>query len=134
LRIHSRPAARINRLARSIRRAPVLPLTRAFFEPAPFCCIPSGINHNQKGEHHMKTKPINEIRFGNFKAAIWQNETEHGTRHNVTFSRSFKDGEQWRSSDSFGRDDLPKLILAAQKAYEGLFQTTREEPSDPEEV
>ncbi len=76
----------------------------------------------------MKTKPISEVRIGSVKAAIWQNKTEHGIRHNVTFSRSFKDGEQWKSSDSFGRDDLPRLILAAQKAYEGLFQTGHEEP------
>ena len=78
----------------------------------------------------MKTKPISEIRFGNIKAAIWQNPTEHGVRHNVTFTRFYKDGEQWKNSDSFGRDDLPKLILAAQKAYEGLFKTGSEEVTE----
>lgn len=80
----------------------------------------------------MKTKPVNEIRIGNIKAAIWQNKTEHGVRHNVTFSRSFKDGDQWKNSDSFGRDDLPRLILAAQKAYEGLFQIRDEQTDEAE--
>ena len=76
----------------------------------------------------MKTKPINEIRIGNVKAAIWQNKVGESVRHNVTFTRIYKDGEQWKTSDSFGRDDLPRLILAAQKAYESLFQSRHDEP------
>jgi len=47
----------------------------------------------------------------------------------VTFARIYKDGDTWKDSDSFGRDDLPKLILAAQKAYESLFQSGHEEPA-----
>jgi len=78
----------------------------------------------------MKNKPISEIRIGTVKAAIWQNKSGDSVFHNVTFSRGYKDGETWKNTDSFGRDDLPKLILAAQKAYEGLFQTGHEEPAE----
>ena len=74
----------------------------------------------------MKTKPINEIRVGNIKAATWQNKVGDSVRHNVTFTRIYKDGDQWKTSDSFGRDELPRLILAAQKAYEALFQAPQE--------
>jgi hypothetical protein len=77
----------------------------------------------------MKTKPVNEIRIGSIRAAIWQNKVGDKVRHNVTFTRSYKDGDEWKTSDSFGRDDLPKLILAAQKAYELQFQTVHEEPT-----
>jgi hypothetical protein len=31
-----------------------------------------------------KTKPVHEVRLGRVKAAIWANETDNGTRHNVT--------------------------------------------------
>ena len=78
----------------------------------------------------MKNKPISEIRIGTVKAAIWQNKAGVSIRHNVTFTRIYKDGEEWKNTDSFGRDDLPKLILAAQKAYEGLFQTSHEEAAE----
>ena len=58
-----------------------------------------------------KTQPVHVVRLRNIRAAIWQNDTEFGTRHNVTVSRLYKDDEgQWRTSDSFGRDDL--LLLA----------------------
>jgi hypothetical protein len=33
-----------------------------------------------------------------------------GPFYNVTVSRSYKEGDSWKSSDSFGRDDL--LVLA----------------------
>lgn len=41
----------------------------------------------------MKNKPISEIRIGTVKAAIWQNKTGEIIRHNVTFTRIYKDGE-----------------------------------------
>ena len=41
-------------------------------------------------------KPISEVRIGRVKAAIWPNGTEGRTRHNVTFSRLYKDGEEWK--------------------------------------
>ena len=33
-------------------------------------------------------KPISEVRIGRVKAAIWPNETEGRTRHNVTAEKT----------------------------------------------
>lgn len=52
------------------------------------------------------TKPSKELRIGSVKATIWANETTAGTRHNVTLARLYREDDQWRSSDSLGRDDL----------------------------
>ena len=60
--------------------------------------------------HHANHKPVAEVRIGRVKAAIWRNGTEGRTRHNVTFSRLYKDGEQWKTTQSFGSNDL--LVLA----------------------
>ena len=62
-------------------------------------------------------KPAHEIRIGSIKAALWRNETQPGARYGVTFSRLYKDGEQWKSSDSFGRDDLLLLAKVADRAH-----------------
>lgn len=68
--------------------------------------------------------PIHSIRFGNTKAAIWLNE--NGT-YGVTFERIYKDSRgNWRSSTSFGRDDLPKLVKVSEAAYEWIFETSQE--------
>jgi hypothetical protein len=69
-----------------------------------------------------KQKPIHEVRLGSVKAAIWENQTESGTRHNVTVSRIYKDGEEWKSTDSFGRDDLLLLAKVLDQAHTWIFE------------
>src|SRR4051812_22806319 len=67
----------------------------------------------------QKQKPIHEVRLGLIKAAVWKNETESGVRYNATFSRIYKkDGDDdWKSTDSFGRDDLLLLSKVADQAH-----------------
>ena len=74
----------------------------------------------------VNRKPIHEIRMGRIKAAIWQNETDNIIRYNVTFGRLFKDGESWRQTESFGRDDLPVLSKIADEAHTFIFQKQQE--------
>lgn len=74
-----------------------------------------------------KPKPVHELRLGRIKAAVWQNETPNGTRHNVTFSRLYKDGDQWKDSASFGRDDLPLLAKVADLAHTWIFEQAQEQ-------
>ncbi|MEM9281828.1 MAG: hypothetical protein AAGA96_08380 [Verrucomicrobiota bacterium] len=72
-----------------------------------------------------KNKPVHTTRFGNVKAALWQNDSGF---INVTLERIYKDGEDnWKSSSSLGRDDLPKAIRALEQAYDWCFQNQEEE-------
>jgi hypothetical protein len=74
----------------------------------------------------LKSKPVAEVRIGNIKAAIWKNETEAGTRHSVTFERLYREGETWRSSASFGRDDLLLLGKVADLAHSKIHELKSE--------
>jgi hypothetical protein len=67
-------------------------------------------------------KPVHEVRLGRIKAAIWENETQTGVRHNVTLQRIYRDGEQWKTSDSFGREDLPLVAKVCDQAHTWIFQ------------
>ncbi len=67
-------------------------------------------------------KPVHEVRIGSIKAAIWANDTEKGVRHNVTFQRLYKDGDEWKSSDSFGRDDLLLVAKVANMAHTWIYE------------
>ena len=60
-----------------------------------------------------KQKPVHEVRVGSVKAAIWENPTENGARHNVTFERLYKSEDEWKQTQSFGRDDL--LVLGVER-------------------
>ena len=69
-----------------------------------------------------KVRPVHEVRMGRIKAAIWENDTQNGARHNVTVSRIYKDGEQWKDSNSFGRDDLPLVAKVVDQAHSWIFE------------
>lgn len=74
---------------------------------------------------NTKQKPIHEIRIGAVKAAIWENIRDEITRHNVTFTRLYRDDDEWKSSDSFGRDNLPLLCTVADQAPRNHFVPAR---------
>ena len=63
-----------------------------------------------------KQRPAHEIRLGRIRATIWANQGESGTWFNVTLSRSYKDGDEWKSSSSFGRDELLTVAKVADLA------------------
>jgi hypothetical protein len=67
-------------------------------------------------------KPAHEIRLGAIKAAIWANDTQNGRRFNVTVCRLYKDGEEWKRTDSFGRDDLPLVAKVVDMAHTFIFE------------
>lgn len=69
-----------------------------------------------------KKKPVHEIRLGRVRAAIWENESEQAVMHNATFSRLYKDGDEWKDSTSFGRDDLPLLVKVADMVHTWIYQ------------
>ena len=77
------------------------------------------------------TRPVHQIRLGRIRAAIWENDTEIGIRHNVTISRLYKDGEEWRDTESFGRDDLLLLGKVADLAHSWILATSAaDQPAD----
>lgn len=83
----------------------------------------------------MGDKPATTIRIGGVKASVWKNETEDGRVFSVTqFTRSYRDKEDnWQETSSFSTDDLPKLELAARKAFE-FAHTEMLEPEQAQET
>ncbi len=69
-----------------------------------------------------KQQPVHDVRIGAVKATIWENETTSGTRHNVTLSRLYKDGEEWKQTESFGRDDLLLVAKVVDQAHSWIFE------------
>ena len=82
----------------------------------------------------MSKKPVHEVRLGRIKAVIGENETENGSRHNVTFTRLYKDDtDNWKDSGSFGRDDLPLVAKVADMAHTWIFQQKQEDSQRSED-
>lgn len=69
-------------------------------------------------------KPEKKFRAGAVSATIWKNtgkkdgdEFEYRT---VSIDRNYKDGDDWKTTNSFRVNDLPKLANVANKAYDFL--------------
>ena len=88
----------------------------------------------QPRSNDAKQKPVHEIRLGRIKAAIWANETDNGTRHNVTITRLYKDGDEWKTSTSFGREELPLVAKIADMAHTWIYQQGQESTGESPQI
>lgn len=74
----------------------------------------------------QSNKPVHTIRFRGISASIFANKTKIEDRdvtfHKVAVARNYKDGDDWKSTTSFGRDDLPVVTLVTQRAYEWILE------------
>lgn len=75
-------------------------------------------------------RPVHTVRYGSIRATIWKNPIDNGNSprdiYNVTFSRGYHDGKQWRGSGSFGAEDLLVVAKAADDAHTWICQRRAE--------
>ncbi len=82
-----------------------------------------------------ENKPIKKYAAGAISASVWKNELKDGAVvHAVTIERRYqnKDGD-WQSTNNLRLNDLPRVGLLAQKAYEFLVCNKRDEEKVTEE-
>ncbi len=77
--------------------------------------------------------PAHQVRLGRIKATIWENATEHGVRHNVSLAKIYKDGEHWKETHYFGRDDLPLVEKVADLAHSWIYGHGVSHRTNPDE-
>lgn len=73
-----------------------------------------------------KTKPVDEVKFGSIVASIWKNDSKNGTHYNVTITRLYKDGDNWKRSESFGRDDLLVAAKVLDLAHTRIYELSKD--------
>jgi hypothetical protein len=72
--------------------------------------------------------------MGRIAATVWRQESEKGPWFTTTILRSYKDGDEWKTSSSFGRDDLPLVEKVAALAHAWIFHhQQRQEGYQPQE-
>ncbi len=70
-------------------------------------------------------EPEKTFNQGSCRAAIFANEIKQNGKtaifRNVAIQKRYKDKDgNWQNTNSFGVNDLPKLVLIATKAYDYL--------------
>ena len=87
-------------------------------------------------------KPVHKIRAGQVSCALWENELNLSGGRKVralkaTLERRYKDSDgTWKSSGSFGRNEIPLAAYCLQKAFEYIIDdsTAHSEDSSEEET
>ena len=66
-------------------------------------------------------KPEKKFSCGPSSASIWSTTTtvegEKVKFNSITINKAYKDGEDWKHTNSFNLEDLPKVALVANEAY-----------------
>ncbi len=66
-------------------------------------------------------KPEKKFSCGSISASIWANTKvvsgEKVKIYSVTINKAYKEGEEWKYTNSFNIEDLPKVALVANEAY-----------------
>mgnify|MGYP006306179689 CR=1 FL=1 len=72
-------------------------------------------------------KPTKVFRAGGIQAAVWEkSQVKDGqtvTRYTIKLSKSFIAHGEWKSTDNFWPDELPKVALVTNEAYRFLKLT-----------
>lgn len=74
----------------------------------------------------MSAQPIQTFRHGLITVRVWRKHTKFGLRHSVTVTRLFKNGDVWRESTRFGRDDIPLVRLVLDEAHSWIYRHSQE--------
>jgi hypothetical protein len=86
-------------------------------------------------------QPVHEFRIGGtITASVWRNEAQQGDRTVATHSvqlqkRYFHKGDQeWKTSGSLFANEIPRAILALQRAYEWILTQPRSEAAEDDDT
>ena len=82
------------------------------------------------------SSPEKKIKCGPVSASIWLEPKmvngEMVNFHSINISKSYKDGDEWKRTNNFNAEDLPKVALVANEAYKEIRLTAEERDKYPE--
>ena len=64
---------------------------------------------------------VHEIKRGLIKARIHRKKTKEGTHFSVSIARMYRNGDQWKESTRYGRDDIPVIRLVLDEAFGWIY-------------
>ena len=80
------------------------------------------------------SKPEKRFKCGSVSASIWAKaktvEGEMVKFYSVSIDKAYKDGDEWKHSNSFAAEDLPKVALVTNEAYKYIHLQETETQQD----
>jgi hypothetical protein len=85
------------------------------------------------GTNNGKERPEKNFKVGGVRAAVWKwvNTAKDGrtfTQRKVVLDRSYRDANgNWKNSNSFDTNDIPKAILALCRAFDYIHSSAEDD-------
>ena len=84
-------------------------------------------------------RPIKKYRAGQISCALWENDVNANGRTvtmlKCTVERRYKNGDgEWKSSQSFGRNDIPLVKWCLDQAFTAMIEERADSSDVDEEV
>lgn len=80
------------------------------------------------------SKPVKVFRLRGVSASVFENHSKNDDRsvtfHKVSLQRTYKDGDEFKTTTSFGRDDLPVCVHVMQQAWAYILDAESKRGSD----
>jgi hypothetical protein len=71
---------------------------------------------SDKTKSEKPKKPVHKIRGAGIEISIWKNEGANGPWYSITVCRNYKQGNERKTSDNYGEDDLLRLAKLINEA------------------
>ena len=79
-----------------------------------------------------KNKPAHKIRSGSgLTVTIWKNDSDNGPSYAVTPTRSYKQSEEWKETNSYHQQDLLELAEMLREARAWIRTQTVGRAAEP---
>lgn len=79
------------------------------------------------------SKPEKKFKCGSVSISIWAEGRTVEDRmvkfYSMSIDKAYKDGDEWKHTNSFAAEDLPKVALVANEAYRYLRLRSTDEES-----
>lgn len=83
------------------------------------------------------TKPVKAFRLRGVSASVFENHSKTDGRdvafHKVSLQRVYRDGDDWKTTTSFSRDDLPIARLLMERAWQFILDAEASRGRDEDE-
>ena len=75
-------------------------------------------------------KPVQRFTLKGITASVFRNETDKGVPfYKVSITRTYKDGDEYRTTTAFNRDDLPYVREVSRHAWLDVIKREADESS-----
>jgi hypothetical protein len=82
-------------------------------------------------------KPVKVFRLRGISASVFENHSKNAekpvTYHKVSLQRTYMDGDNFKTTTSFGRDDLPVCVHVMQQAWAFILDAESKRTTDDAE-